>query len=219
MPDTNPQQVIEQPKTQEKPNFRERWPAWLKQFPQLAFPENPNPEFELIDRAKMRQLLQSKGAAPEAIQRIEDDMDFLDHELLRLFRQRDHQASLQQNLYRLYQISFMVLAAIATIIGGVQALALAENPNAVPLLALLETIVALLTTYLATISGREAPLPLWLSNRRRAEYLRREYFRYIMDMPPYDMVSGYERRQLLSSRAANISRGVYPDRHSEQDGS
>lgn len=203
------------PKTQEKSGFRAKWPEWARQLPRLRFPDQPNPNFQLIDREQMRRLLTSKGASPEAIKRLEEDLDFLDHELVRLFRERDHGASQNQNLYRLYQLAFMGLAALATLIGAFQALALADNPNIVPLFALLETIIALLTTYLATISGREAPLPLWLSNRRRAEYLRRECFRYLMDLAPYDEVDGYQRRLLLSSRAANISRGVYPDRQGD----
>jgi heme exporter protein D len=149
------------------------------------------------------------------LKRLQEDIDFLDHELLRLFRQRDFEASLNQNRYRLFQIRFMLLAAIATVIGALQGLALGNNNALVPWLAFAETVVALVVTYQATISGRESPLPLWLQNRRRAEYLRREYFRYLMDLPPYDTVEGYERKLLLSTRAANINRGIYPDQQSE----
>jgi hypothetical protein len=208
-----------QPKSQEKADFRARWPSWMKQLPRTDFPDSPKADFQLIDRQEMHKLLEQKGASAESIKRLDEDLDFMNHELLRLFKERDYKASQQQNLYRLYQIGFMTLAAIATLIGAFQALALNDNPNVVPLLALFETIIALMTTYLATISGREAPLPQWLANRRRAEYLRREYFRFIMDMPPYDVTSGYERRLLLSARAANISRGVYPDKQGEQGGS
>jgi hypothetical protein len=69
----------------------------------------------------------------------------------------------------------------------------------------------LMTTYLASVSGREAPLPIWLENRRRAEHLRRDYFRYLMNLTPYDNLEGYDRRRLLSMRAANINRGFFPD--------
>lgn len=205
------------PKTQEKAGFRANWPEWMRQLPRSSFPTEPNPDFQLIDREEIRRLLQEKKVEPEAIKKLEADMDFLDHELLRLFRERDHEAKLQQNRYRLYQVGFITLAAVATIIGSLQAVMLNGYADLVPLLALIETIIALLTTYLATISGRETPLPRWLSGRRRAEYMRREYFRYLMNMPPYDVVQGYQRRQLLSSRAANINRGVYPDKQQDQD--
>ena len=50
-----------------------------------------------------------------------------------------------------------------------------------------------------------------MSNRRRAEQLRREYFRFLTRMPPYDEVTGYRRRMLLSKRVADINRGMHPD--------
>jgi hypothetical protein len=70
-----------------------------------------------------------------------------------------------------------------------------------------------LVIFLATISGRSAPLPNWLNNRRRAEHLRREYFRFLMHLPPYDEPVVYKRQELLSERAADINRGVNPDDH------
>jgi hypothetical protein len=135
-------------------------------------------------------------------------MDYLDKELLRLFRERDYEAKQQQNRYRVYQLGYIGLAAAATLIGSLVAVA---PRDMVPILAFLETLIALLTTYLATISGREQPLPLYLSNRRRAEHLRREYFRFLMDMPPYDTLDGYDRHRTLSMRAADINRGFFPE--------
>ncbi len=195
--------------TQEKPGFREGWPMWMKQLPRFKFTETPNEKYQLIDRQKLEEELVNQD--PTAIERIKEDLDFMDHELLRLFRQRDYSASYQQNRYRLYQILFMVLATFATLIGSLQALTLDGNPNMVPFFALLETIVALLTTYLATISGREPPLPLWLTNRHRAENLRREYFRFLMNTPPYNQLEGHHRKLKLSTRVAAINRGVDPD--------
>ena len=197
--------------TQEEKGFRSSWPTWAKQLPKYTFNEQ-NKAFQLIDREEMRAFLIEKGADTESIQKLEADMDHLDHELLRLFRDRDYKASLQQNRYRTYQIGFSLLAAIATIIGAFQALAINDNPDILPYLAFGETLVALFTTYLATISGSVSPLPAWLSNRRHAEYLRREYFRYLMDLEPYDQLSGTDRKLQLSIRASNINRGLYPDK-------
>jgi hypothetical protein len=204
-----------QPKTQEKQGYRENWPSWAKQFPKLTF-NKPNEDFQLIDRQQLRELFgkqkyQDDLEAKAALEKLEADMDFLDRELLRLFRMRDYNASKNQNNYRLYQIGFAGLAALATIIGSFQALAVNDAPDVLPYLAFGETVVALFTTYLATISGRAAPMPTWLENRRHAEYLRREYFRYLMDLEPYDGLSGFARKQQLSIRAANINRGIYPD--------
>lgn len=197
--------------TQQKKGFRDGWPTWAKQLPKVNFNEQ-NKEFQLIDRDEMREFLQKRGADADAIKRLEEDMDHLDHELLRLFRDRDYTASLQQNRYRTYQIGFSTLAAVATVIGAFQALAVNDNPNLLPYLAFAETVVALFTTYLATISGSVSPLPAWLTNRRHAEYLRREYFRYLMDLEPYDQLTGTDRKLQLSIRAANINRGIYPDK-------
>jgi hypothetical protein len=208
---TTPSQPPKRPATQEKPGFRQNFSSWMQQLPRLSFPNAPNADFELIDRDDLFNNI-LKDADPAAKQRIAEDMDFLEHELLRLFRQRDYEASKQQNRYRLYQLSFMLLAALATLLGSLQGVSLNSAPNWVPLLALVETLIALFSTFIASISGREPPLPEWLANRRRAESLRREYFRYLMNTAPYDAVEGYERKLLLSTRAANINRGVFPDK-------
>jgi hypothetical protein len=190
-------------------NLRSRMAAWIQELPTLNFPSRPNPDFGLINQDKLDAALQN--AAPEARQRIQEDLAFLEKEIMRLFRERDHEAKLQQNRYRTYQIAYIFLAALAGMIGSFQAIALTRSPNALPFWAFLETVIALFVTYLATISGREPPLPLWLTNRRRAEQLRREYFRYLMNMPPYDEKEGYMRQTELTRRVANINRGVYPE--------
>jgi hypothetical protein len=201
---------IEQPITQEKKGFRQSWPIWAQQLPRIWFPP-PDEAFQLISSEKLNEVLTGSGSDPESIKRLDEELKFLDHELLRLFRDRDYEAKYQQNRYRIYQLMYMVLAAVATIIGSLLALALSAQPDLVPWLAFGETFVALMTTYLASVSGREAPLPIWLENRRRAEHLRREYFRYLMNLTPYDNLDGYDRRRLLSLRAANINRGFFPD--------
>jgi hypothetical protein len=201
--------------TQGKTGFRSSWAAWardLPQFPRFNPPE-PDPAFQLIEQKQLREVL--KGFDEEVIQTIEADLQFMDHELLRLFRQRDHEAKLQQNRYRLFQIFFIGLAAVATMIGSIQALLLSDNAHLVPVFAFFETAIALAATFLATISGREAPLPLWLANRRRAELMRREYFRYLINLPPYDSLEGIQRRTTLSRRAADINRGVDPDERAQ----
>jgi len=196
------------PVTQEKTGFRQNWPAWLKQFPQWNFPP-PDPHFVIIKPEDVDKILGGKD--PKAAVQIKEEIAFLDKELTRLFRERDYQAKYQQNRYRVIQIAYLVLATLATFIGSLLALVLNSAPQLVPWLAFGETIIALLTTYLATVSGREPPLPLWLENRRKAEHLRREYFRYLMNLSPYDELEGFRRRQTLSERAANINRGFFPE--------
>lgn len=199
-----------QPTTQAPVNFRQGWPEWIKELPQWPSFKPPKPDLtkQLINPDELRELLKDY---PDELAKIEEDIKFMDHELLRLFLQRDHEAKYQQNRYRLYQISYLVLAAVAGALGAAQVLALAGNPDSVPVWSAAETIVALLVIFLATISGRAAPLPVWLANRRRAEQLRREYFRFLMHLPPYDEAVLYRRQELLSERAADINRGVNPD--------
>jgi len=211
-PESNPTPAppaVEQPKTQQvNPNRRNKWPMWAQQLPSSGFPKEPNPNFRLIDINDLRESLKNKDA--EAVRRIEDDINYLEHEMLRLFRERDHRASSYQNRYRGFQIIFLVLSAFATLTGSLQALFLDSQPNLVPWFAFLTTIIALFTAYFSTLSGRESSLQLFLTNRQRAEALRREYFRYLMLMPPYDIEDEIQRKLIMSQRAANINRGVDP---------
>jgi hypothetical protein len=202
----SPPEIGEALISQAKAGFRARWPVWLQRMPQYNFPP-PNEDFQLIDRDQLKQVL--TGVDEEIVAGIEADIKHMDYELLRLFRKLDYEAKYQQNRYFLYQIAYMVLAFAATLIGSTLALALDAKPGLVPWLAFAETVVALLTTYLATLSGREPPMPLWVSNRRRAEAMRREYFRYLLNLPPYDEVTGYQREMQLSRRAADINRGFF----------
>ncbi|MDX1992684.1 MAG: DUF4231 domain-containing protein [bacterium] len=197
------------PVSQEPTSFRKGWASWLRQMPRLSFPQ-PNEQFELIDRKQLIALLKDMRADQDSARRIVADLKHLDVELLRMFRERDYEAKYQQNRYRLYQITYILLAALATLLGSLLALFLEVRPALVPYIALGETFVALATTYLATISGREPAMPAWLDNRRRAEHLRREYFRYLANIEPYDEVEGYEREMLLARRAADINRGFFP---------
>lgn len=198
-----------EPNTQGKRGWRDHWPVWMQDLPVLRFrPETPDITAPLVAEDDLEQLLKDLDAPAAA--RIRQDVQFLEYELLRLFRQRDHTAKKQQNRYRKYQLGYIALATLATLIGSCQAIALASSPESMPVWAFGETVVALLATFLATIGGREAPMPLWLMNRRRAEQLRREYFRFLANLPPYDEQVGYRRSMLLSRRAAEINRGEDP---------
>jgi hypothetical protein len=200
---------VKAPISQERnPYRRANWPEWMRQMPRIHFPP-PNESFQLIDPQKLTALLSTLDNATQ--QSVTNDLSFLNSELIKRFQERDHEASLQQNRYRLYQIGFIVLATIATILGSLQSLALGNNPTLVPWLAFVETMVALAATYLATISAREPPFERWMANRQRAEGLRREYFRFLLCLPPYDTITEeYKRRLMLKERMSDIYRGVFP---------
>jgi hypothetical protein len=169
----------------------------------------PDEDFQLIDPQQLNEVI--KDFDPATRQRIMDDRNFMENEILRLFREVDYQAKLNQNSYRLYQIGYILLAALATLLGSLQALTLNTQTTWLPWLAFGETLVALFATYLSTLSSREPPMQRWLDNRTKAENMRREYFRYLMNLHPYDRLEGADRRRLLSRRAADIYRGVFPD--------
>jgi hypothetical protein len=198
-----------QPNTQGDKSFRRHMPAWIQELPTWRFrPEEPVIDSPLIDRATLDALL--VDVDPDVVKRIKDDIQFLDYELLRLFRIRDYEAKKQQNRHRKYQISYLALATGAAALGSFQALAVATNPQLMQIFAFGETLIALFATYMATLGSREPPLNRWLDNRRRAEELRREYFLFLMNLAPYDALMGYERKVMLSKRAAEINRGVFP---------
>ncbi|MFW5691785.1 MAG: DUF4231 domain-containing protein [Chloroflexota bacterium] len=200
----------DEPRTQERRDFRAGWPVWLKQLPRFKFPP-PKDNFQLIDLETLEDFFKESNIPDTAADRIRQDIKHMDYELLRLFRERDYEAKFHQNRYRIFQLGYIALATLATLVGSLIALSLNANASLVPFLAFVETIIALATTYLASVSGREPPLPLWMDNRRRAEYLRREYFRYLMNLEPYDELTGYEREMRLSKRAARINKGFTPD--------
>ena len=201
-----------QPITQDRARFRVLLPEWLRQFPRLRFP-TPRRDFSLVSEADLRAVLQSERVNETVIEQLVAEVRAIDQEIMRLFRERDYEASKQQNRYRLYQLGYMFLATVATFIGSLQALSFGSNPRYVALFALLQTIIAGLTTFLSFISTREPPLMLWMNNRRAAEFLRREYFRYFAGLSPYNDMSqpAYVRRRELALRAARAARGEFPE--------
>jgi hypothetical protein len=206
-----PQTTPSEPNSQAPQEYRKNWPAWMRFLPSPRFrPEEPKLDAPLIEPDELKHVL--ADADPEAVKQIEEDIKFLEEDLLRLFRERDHNAKKHQNRYHGYQILYLVLAAVATGLGTAQVLALADNDRIrLAFFAMLETIIALLAVFLSTISGRVSPLPRWMDNRRRAEQLRREYFRFLMNLSPYTNQDSIGRQTLLAERAAEINRGVFPD--------
>ncbi len=197
-----------QPITQEV-RKRRRWPAWLRELPRGRI--IPDQHFSLIDEAKLNQLAEERDLSVAAVQRIKEDLDFMEYEVLRFFRERDYTAKYNQNRYRKYQLVYTLLAALATLTGSLMAVTLNSRPEWVAVFAFIETVVALATTFVATISSREAAMQQWLMNRHRAEALRREYYRYLMNQPPYTDLDSVARRRTLSLRAANINQNGYPE--------
>ena len=185
-------------------------PAWWRQLPRFFRFNKFDDSFQLLDPQQINAML--KDAEDDVAQRIRNDIEVLDHEVLRLFRRLDYEAAHQQNRYRRMQLEYGFLALVATILGSIMALTLESNPDLTPWLGVGETAVALLTVFIVTITGDEPPQQLWLQNRLRAEHLRREYFRYLMRLTPYTTITDdFDRETLLAKRAADINRGFFPE--------
>lgn len=212
MPNSKPPLPIE-PITQERMNFRKYLPEWMRQLPKPRL-QPLDKTFTLIKKEELAKILD--GVEPDIVDEIHKRIEDIDHDLMRLFRERDYEAKEQQNTYRLYQVGYMVLATLATFLGSLQALAFGSNPDLVALFALGQTIITGGTVFLSYISTREPPLPRWMENRRKAEILRREYFRYLMELPPYTdpTLAPFQKKRIMALRAAKANAGDYPDEES-----
>ena len=207
--------IPDDPISQEADSSRKRrWfglfkkPAFMKDFPNLRMPP-ADEEFQLLPEEQLEEIL--RKASPEVAQEVQQDIKLLEEELFHYFRDRDRQASVFQNRYRLYQMWYVLLAFLATILGAAQALA--AGTQWLPWFAFGETLIALAATMIATISSFEPPFPKWIQNRRIAEFLRQEYFRYLMRAEPYDHFNSVARRKMhLARRAAEINQGLNPNR-------
>lgn len=205
------------PITQERSDFRKGWPDWLRQMPRLRPFRPPDPKFGLIKEGELERFFEEKEVSKKARESIKQDVNYMQEELLRLFRQRDYDAAVHQNRYRLFQLGYIILATLATVVGSIMALSLSSNPEIVPTLGFIETLIALLTTYLATISSSDPPFNHYMESRRKAEFLRREYYRYLCDLDPYSNIDdSAQREMLLSQRAARINKGYFPDAVEEE---
>lgn len=201
----------DQPITQAS-SSRKRRPEWLRRFPKLR-PDPLDNNFQLIPPAQLEELLQKLNKS--AADRIRADIQFLEQPLMRLFRERDHEAYVYQNTHRLFQLSFIGLSVLATLVGSLVTLSLTSNPTLSAVLGFIEAVIAAVTAALAALQGNRPPQALWLQNRLRAEYLRREYFRFLMNLEPYTSLDEVHRRRMLELRAAEINMGVFPETPTE----
>lgn len=212
-PEQLPEPVTQEP--EKSLSRRLKRPAMFQEFPSWRLTSRQ--EFSFIDKAELETIL--KDAPDDVKEEILADMHVLEIELLnRFFKERDFEATRHQNRYRRYLVIYITLAFVATILGSAQAYAIAAWPEALTTIALMETVVALVATMVATISTSEPPFTEWIENRRIAEFLRQEYFRYLLRIDPYDRFTVKARRDMfLARRAAEINSGKYPEVRVEND--
>ncbi len=184
-------------------------PAWARDFPQFRFPNKPDEHYQLIRTEKLEALLNEMDATEATRKRVREDMQFLDRELLRLFKGRDYEAKFHQNRYRRFQIIYIALAMLASIIASLQAMFQSRDLQTATILAGIAGFIALTASAVAILGERLPSFTFWMQERRSAEHLRREYYRYLLNLPPYTTLNLKQRKLLLSSRAAQISGGSY----------
>ena len=212
-PDQLPEPISQEPERSQLRRLKR--PAMFQEFP--SWKVTPREDFGFIDKAVLESILQD--APNDVKEEILADLHVLEIELLnRFFKERDYDATRHQNRYRRFQVIYVTLAFVATVLGSAQAYAIAAWPKALTTIALLETVVALVATMVATISASEPPFTEWIENRRIAEFLRQEYFRYLLRIDPYDRFTVKARRDMfLARRAAEINSGKYPEVRVEND--
>jgi hypothetical protein len=191
-------------------------PSWRRRIPNLLnwTPLVPNRDFQLIDAEGLEAILVNQD--PVAAQRVRHDIKTLEY-ALGLFREVDSKAKQSQIEHRRFQLMYILLGVLATLIGSLLTLTLDREPTVAAFLSFLEMVIAASTGLLSTISnaGNESPFQRWMQNRLRAEYLRREYFRYLMNLQPYTDLDEVRRQASLEQRAAAIYSGKFPDTPSE----
>jgi len=199
-------------------SFKKYLPIWVKQLPEPNIPKKPDPSFQLVSDKMLDNIQRVHQLDETSIQRIKADRQFMESELMRYFRELDTEAKVKQNNYRLYQIRILMLATAATLVGSLQAVSL-NNETTLRLFGLLEGIIALFAVFVIQTRGTDATLPGWLNARKKAEQLRREYFRFMLRLPPYDKSDrDYDLKLRLSSRAAEIYNDKDPEEPSILEG-
>ncbi len=99
MPDEpNVQDATKKEPTSQGPASRERWPAFAKSLPRWSLKSTKN--YQLIKQEELDEIL-SQVDDPEVVTSIRSDMAELELELLKLFREKDAEASREQNRHRL----------------------------------------------------------------------------------------------------------------------
>jgi hypothetical protein len=180
--------------------------AWAQELPRRSYPPF-DPTSTIIDRAELQNVL--ADIAPEVTQSIVDDLDFLEENLVPLFRSRHYEARRELNRYRFNQLIISVVALTMILMSVLQLVALISAIQFLLVAAFLTTLVALTLTFLTTLVSRsQSPVISWLTNQRRAEALRREYYRFVLDLPPYHNLRDLKRKKLLAVRAADIDQGI-----------
>ena len=195
------------PTSKSRRRFRLRNITMFKDLPYIW--KYAPPSYPLIQEP-LDELL--KGVDKSLADQVREDMQMLQPRLFKYFTELDRDALIAQNQYRRTQVGYIILAALATLLGALQGLAYSGDSNdLLAIFAFSETVVALLAVLLAQVGHSREALDTWITKRRSAEGLRREFFRFLMYLDPYDYKDEVERYELLNQRVSDLYGGQLAD--------
>jgi hypothetical protein len=133
---------------------------------------------------------------------LADDIDVLERYVTPPFRDRDLEALRQQYRYRRLQVLLLLVSALLTGLGGLQAIWPEQRWPGVLL-----AVFGLAAAFFAQTSKDLDALSRFLGERVKAERLRSLYFRYLGRVGPY---AGPDRDKTLRMAVALIEEGKEP---------
>jgi hypothetical protein len=130
------------------------------------------------------------------------DIEVLEKYVSPDFRERDLEALREQFKYRRLQVALLLVSALLTGLGGLQAIWPQQRWPGVLL-----AVLGLAAGFFSQSAKDLDPLSRFLAARVQAERLRGLYFRYLARLGPY---SGADREKVLREAVALIGEGKEP---------
>ncbi len=171
----------------------------LRLLPRFT-PPPKNPNFALVTPPYLDTVL--SGLHDDAARLLRAEVAIADQVLLRPFSDSDYDAVRIHIRYRLIQLSSAALIIVMIALCGV-GLWLAFSARSTPLTLALVGVVGLCLLVIYISGGGRANLyNRYMNQRRSAEWLRREYFRFLARLAPYNGTEG-DRHRRVNERAAH----------------
>jgi hypothetical protein len=170
-------------------------------------PDSPPVTIGLIPEDRLTLILED--ADPNERQRIIENIRYGEYELMPIFRVRDWSARRFQYEYRRNHLRATWLWRLLILTAALTALFANTSPFLAPFPSGATAILAAVI-WLLIRRESDAQRAAWIIHRRTVEMLRREYFRFITELPPYMDMDTLDRRLLFSRRVNTINAGVAP---------
>ena len=133
---------------------------------------------------------------------LKDDLDSVSEIVAPAFVSYDLAAQREQNTYWRQQVIVIVIGALASAFGAVQA---ALTNQVWP--GVVVTLLGGLTAAVASLAKERGTQQAYLDNRTKAERLRTAAFAYLAELPPY---TGSDRKNKLADAVGAVAQGREP---------